>query len=528
MRFAADHPQDLRGAIDRLDAVATRYPGAAWEQKARQEEKRLQGEIDGRASASLQKIESEATKLAASGAYGEAIDGYRRFLRKNEGVAGQAICDRASSLRNEIVRQGGIAMEQGLEKARALALEGKYQESRAEIDRVAAFGLPPYFQQTIQKAREKLDDAVATANRKESDRALAEGLNRVRQAIAERRFAEAGTLLDEMLKDARLSSSYGQLKLERQHARYLEGIPSFLAERADRLKGASFMGGTIESISAEKISLSRGKEGTAGLTLAQVPLKDTAELVERAQDRKSPNDCLATVAVFVAAGQMGEATKELSTVGTVSGLQQAMADYYRARIAAETRVAAPPAEQAPAKKTPETGEDVSKWPKKGPGSVAFSNGIVVVESKAGGRIKEPTCVVKALNPDAEYTFSAEARRDKGPDGFMIPFEAFGKNLAWIVGGYGRPQDSWVAGFDFKTNKSIAIENGRWHKVQIEVNKRRAVGYLDGEQVWTLSLREVDRPRPVVERFIEHDFGGVGVGVAEAQASFRNITLKIQE
>lgn len=94
------------------------------------------------------------------------------------------------------------------------------------------------------------------------------------------------------------------------------------------------------------------------------------------------------------------------------------------------------------------------------------------------------------DPDwTNYTYTVEATKTDGGEGFLIPFAVEDKDncLFWNIGGWGntvsclqRIQNGTKSGQLGGTIKPFTVETGRTYEIKIEINGYNVKGYIDGE------------------------------------------------
>ncbi len=94
------------------------------------------------------------------------------------------------------------------------------------------------------------------------------------------------------------------------------------------------------------------------------------------------------------------------------------------------------------------------------------------------------------NPDwTNYTYTVEATKTDGGEGFLIPFAVEDKDncIFWNIGGWGntvsclqRIQNGFKSGQISGTIKPFEVETGRTYEIKIVVDGSTAKGYIDGE------------------------------------------------
>ncbi|MBR2315053.1 MAG: hypothetical protein IKA56_00265 [Clostridia bacterium] len=106
------------------------------------------------------------------------------------------------------------------------------------------------------------------------------------------------------------------------------------------------------------------------------------------------------------------------------------------------------------------------------------------------------------NPDwTNYTYTVEAKKTGGGEGFLIPFAVQDKDncLFWNIGGWGntisclqRIQNGVKTGQINGTIKPFAVEEGRTYEIKIVVDGYNVKGYIDGEQYFDYDASSVTR------------------------------------
>ena len=106
------------------------------------------------------------------------------------------------------------------------------------------------------------------------------------------------------------------------------------------------------------------------------------------------------------------------------------------------------------------------------------------------------------SPDwTNYTYTVEATKTSGGEGFLIPFAVQDKDncLFWNIGGWGntisclqRIQNGVKTGQINGTIKPFAVEEGRTYEIKIVVDGYNVKGYIDGEQYFDYDASSVTR------------------------------------
>jgi hypothetical protein len=102
-------------------------------------------------------------------------------------------------------------------------------------------------------------------------------------------------------------------------------------------------------------------------------------------------------------------------------------------------------------------------------------------------------------PKSDYEIRFEASRKQGGDFFAsLTFPVGASHCTWITGGWGGDIVglSSIDGWDASENETRAyynFENGRWYAFRLEVRKDRIRGWINDEQIVSVSIagREVD-------------------------------------
>ena len=154
---------------------------------------------------------------------------------------------------------------------------------------------------------------------------------------------------------------------------------------------------------------------------------------------------------------------------------------------------------------------------------AVENGVWTVEV---GEIRQTS-----LEPDAHLwfevgqylqdgSFSLEARKEGGDEGFLIIFRARDQDnfLWWNLGGWGNTfsaverETNGQRTILAETRTDATIFPGHWYQIRIDMHANWTFGFLDGRRLFALSAPE--------------GFGRwVGVGTWQTRASFRNLHLQ---
>jgi serine/threonine-protein kinase len=97
----------------------------------------------------------------------------------------------------------------------------------------------------------------------------------------------------------------------------------------------------------------------------------------------------------------------------------------------------------------------------------------------------------AAMPDSEYAFEAEVRKEVGPNGFAMLFNAWGTVYQWHVGDEGNTC-SIVRGVP-STRTQDRLEQGDPVHVRVVVLEERAIGYLNGVRRWEITKSTAGSP-----------------------------------
>ena len=110
--------------------------------------------------------------------------------------------------------------------------------------------------------------------------------------------------------------------------------------------------------------------------------------------------------------------------------------------------------------------------------------------------KEATiCLEKNLISSDHYTLKYRARKDRGPEGFLIIFNYVDeRNYCWLnIGGWGNTLhaiEQISGGGKLQTvEKPGRVEDGRWYDVRIEVNGDNVKVWLDDELLFDTVLKQ---------------------------------------
>lgn len=134
-------------------------------------------------------------------------------------------------------------------------------------------------------------------------------------------------------------------------------------------------------------------------------------------------------------------------------------------------------------------------------------------------MKRPMTNTPLLLGEAEwmdYEVSLEARRDEGPEGFLVMFRAAGDRHYWVnFGGWANKEHGLEKNGGPVRGARVAgmIEPKRWYKVRIVCAGPRFEAWLDGAKVLSFE----DKERPLLR-------GGIGLNTWNTRASFRNIKV----
>lgn len=91
----------------------------------------------------------------------------------------------------------------------------------------------------------------------------------------------------------------------------------------------------------------------------------------------------------------------------------------------------------------------------------------------------------------DSTLTLKARRLKGAEGFVVSVgNVEGRRVQFNVGGWGNKQHGLEAEGPVKTVPGT-IESGRWYDVKVVTKGRNVMAYLDGKEIFNLTLPRVD-------------------------------------
>ncbi|HEO71654.1 MAG TPA: DUF1080 domain-containing protein, partial [Candidatus Hydrogenedentes bacterium] len=122
----------------------------------------------------------------------------------------------------------------------------------------------------------------------------------------------------------------------------------------------------------------------------------------------------------------------------------------------------------------------------------------------------------------DYTFTVEAKKEAGSEGFLILFRALDKDnfYWWNLGGWGNTYSAVeheVGGkrmnLRARTGADIIIEQGRWYTVAVKVAGTSVECFLDGERV--AGFRDSQNQR-----------GAVGLGTWATDVRYRNARVTV--
>lgn len=117
------------------------------------------------------------------------------------------------------------------------------------------------------------------------------------------------------------------------------------------------------------------------------------------------------------------------------------------------------------------------------GNWSVQNGVLV---QSGGG--QPAVATFGDTKWTDYTYSVQARKTGGAEGFLIPFryENQQNRIWWNLGGWGNTRSAfqaWADGSESEFgNTNTTIETGKWYDIRVEVKGRQVRGYLDGKLV----------------------------------------------
>ncbi|MCC6741044.1 MAG: protein kinase [Planctomycetia bacterium] len=116
-------------------------------------------------------------------------------------------------------------------------------------------------------------------------------------------------------------------------------------------------------------------------------------------------------------------------------------------------------------------------------------------------------------PEADYIFEAEARKELGPNGFIVFFKAMGVSYQWHIGDNGNKM-SIVRGVP-STQTGDVMRPGEPLLVRVVVLADRAIGYINGERRWQINRTTTGNPVAAP---------GTGLGVVFTLVRFRKLLL----
>jgi hypothetical protein len=123
-----------------------------------------------------------------------------------------------------------------------------------------------------------------------------------------------------------------------------------------------------------------------------------------------------------------------------------------------------------------------------------------------------------------YTYSLRVRVLDDGEGLRIPFRYNGGHVWWKLGGPVRRLSDLEGIAPYWIDQTgLTLEPNRWYTIEIRVNRSRAAGSLDGEQVWETEHATGDLTG--LQQDLA-DLGGlVGLGTWSTRAEFDDIRLE---
>ena len=133
----------------------------------------------------------------------------------------------------------------------------------------------------------------------------------------------------------------------------------------------------------------------------------------------------------------------------------------------------------------------------------------------------------------EYTYSVRARKDKGPEGFLVIFNYVDpQNYCWLnIGGWGNSQNAIEQVIDGSKTALVMseghVEEGRWYDVAVHVKGDSIYASLDGKQLFATKLKPNSFKGIFSSASLDEKTGEVVVKVVNAYATSTtaNIDLK---
>lgn len=120
-------------------------------------------------------------------------------------------------------------------------------------------------------------------------------------------------------------------------------------------------------------------------------------------------------------------------------------------------------------------------------------------------------------PFQKYEFEVEGQRMVGQEGFSILFQADGKQLIWVLGGW-KNSRSEVIGYD-QTKTQDKLDKFRWYYIKVECDDEKVVGFLDGRKIWEIAKKDLKDDTT--------DLGfqkGFGAAVWSSMARFQRVRI----
>ncbi len=116
-------------------------------------------------------------------------------------------------------------------------------------------------------------------------------------------------------------------------------------------------------------------------------------------------------------------------------------------------------------------------------------------------------------PDIDYIFEIEARKELGPNGFVMFFKALGNTYQWHIGDGGN-KFSVVRGIP-TTQTADVMRPGEPILVRVVVLDDKVIGYINGERRWQITKTTAGNPPPAP---------GAGIGLYFTLVRFKRIYL----
>jgi|GEM_PF-5722104 len=294
-------PADTAGAVRRFREVISSWPDTKWAAEA---EVRV-GEAYRRAEADLdvawERSRKQVDVLAEWEDFGEAIAHIDAFLGERPDTR---YTPEAKELRKQVEEKGSAWAKATYGEGRALMAEGKWEEARTKLSRVAQLGLSQMSRDDASKGVKKCDEALADvdARRREKERAakqevLEEELTRVcgkvREALLEFDFAR-GAEAARTFRDAVDSAEFPTVAaraaalalaagaVDGARAAAVHGINTAERPLTPGMYGRSGMAASIVSATSERVTLRLvDADATVALAWEDLGVRQALELFLR-------------------------------------------------------------------------------------------------------------------------------------------------------------------------------------------------------------------------------------------------------